>query len=67
MIQACRESGQSTLEAALVLVILLGLSLALGLFWHSVKQGDLTQSSFRGASHVLDGGDIRAVQDIVSF
>ncbi len=61
------DAGQSTLEAALVLALLLGLSLALGFLWQSAKQGDLTALSLKGASHLLGGGDVRAIQDIVSF
>ncbi len=60
------ESGQSTLEAALILLVLLSFCTFLALMWRSGSKADFVQYALDGASHTLEGG-VRAMQDILSF
>lgn len=63
-----RESGQSTVEYALVLLAFLSSILALGVVWRASRDGLLASSAREGASHVIDSGiDVGLLQDVTAF
>ena len=65
---AMEESGQSTVEYAFVIVAFLALLLALGVLWHSARDGLLQRLAANAASHAFSGeGPINALQDICLF
>ncbi len=59
------DSGQSTLEAALILALIATLCILLASLWRKGEDGSLVQYAHDAASHTLGG--IYALQDIVSF
>ena len=61
-----RETAQSTLEAALILMVLLSFCTFLALMWRSASKADFAQYSLDAASHTLEGG-VGDIQDIISF
>lgn len=62
------ESGQSSVEYALVLGAFLALVLALGLVWRVVGQGGLQRASERAASHAIEGdAAVDGMRDLVLF
>ena len=64
--EIARDSGQSTLEAALILMVLLSLCTFLALMWRGASKADFAQYSLDAASHTLEGG-VGDIQDIISF
>lgn len=65
---AVDETGQSSVEYALVLGAFLALVLALGLVWSVVGQGGLQRASERAASHAIEGaGAVDGIRDLVLF
>ncbi len=64
----CREDGQSTVEYALVVVAFLSILLALGVVWHSGRQGALLERAIDASSHQVGGSDVHgALRDVVLF
>ncbi len=59
--------GQSTVEAAIILLVLLSLSIFLAAMWKLGSHPSLVTYAENAASHILRGGGIGAVQDIISF
>ena len=59
------ECGQSTLEAALILLIFISMCTALALLWHKADY-QFAKLAQEAASHTLEGG-LRGLQDIISF
>ncbi len=60
------EVGQSTIEAALVLVVLLSFCIFLAVMWRSASEADFVGYALDTASHTLRGG-LGGLQDILSF
>lgn len=69
LMRARREqTGQSSVEYALVLGAFLSVVLVLGLVWRSVGQGGLQWASERAASHAIEGETaIDGARDLVLF
>ncbi len=66
--EAREESGQSTLEYALVLFGFMGMLVVLGLAWRFIQGGGAVSIARDAGSHLLSGDSIaESVQDIVLF
>lgn len=61
------ESGQSTLEYALLLMASLAMVGALGLVWHAARDGVLVELASEAASHVTAGDLLAWLQDLMGF
>lgn len=61
------DSGQSTLEYALVLVAFLSMVAALGLAWHAARDGTLVRMATNAATHQASGGTLAWLQDLLGF
>lgn len=61
------ESGQSTLEYALVLMAFLSTLAALGLMWHATRDGAILHLATEAASHQASGGTVSWLQDLLGF
>lgn len=59
--------GQSTLEYALVLMAFLSMMAALGLVWHSARDGTLVRVATDAAAHQASGGAVPWLQDLLGF
>lgn len=63
-----RDSGQSSVEYAIVLLAFLSTIVAMGVVWHEVRDGALLEVARSAASHSLaDGITIGLMQDIATF
>lgn len=61
------ESGQSTVEFAVVLIAFLSVALALAALWHGLAQGGLAKLIEGALSHAFSsGGFVGALADILS-
>lgn len=62
------ERGQSTVEYALVLFAFLATVTALGVMWHSVRDGTLLRLCIGALSHGLtSSGGMGSAQDILLY
>lgn len=62
------ERGQSTVEYALVLFAFLSCMGAMGVMWHTARNGPLVQRSVECSSHALSGADVLgSAQDIALY
>lgn len=61
------ESGQSTVEYALVVLAFLSALLVLGVMWHAVRDGAFQRLSVEAASHSTGAGGFEALRDIALF
>ncbi len=52
---ACRNSGQATVEYAIVFIAFLALVIALGALWDVLSGGLVVQHALQSASHHLSG------------
>ena len=65
---ACDERGQATLEYAIVLLAFISMLAALSAMWHAAQRGVLLDRAVEASSHaIVDGGELGAVQDILSY
>ncbi len=64
---AVEESGQSTVEYALVLSAFLAMVVALAALWRFFGQGGGADLVARCASHGLGAGSLAALQDILLY
>lgn len=60
------ESGQGTVEFALVTVALLAIVIGISAIWHLVSDGTLMQHVLSSASHHIDG-QISALADVFAY
>lgn len=61
------EKGQGTVEYVIVLFGFLALIVTLGLLWHLVRDGALTELAVAASSHSLSGGLAPALKDLLSY
>ena len=62
------QSGQSTLEYALVLMAFVSMVVAMGALWHAAHDGSLLERARRYASHNLEEGvSLELLQDASAY
>lgn len=62
------EQGQASLEYAIVLLAFLSMLAALAAMWHAARDGALLSLSVEASSHAItEGGELGAVQDVLSY
>lgn len=62
------ESGQSTVEYALVLLAFLATIVGMGAIWHASRDGRLADLARAAASHAMASGlDVKVLQDVTAF
>lgn len=62
------ERGQATLEYAFVLMAFLALLMGLAAMWHAARDGRLLRLAVEAAPNAItEGGEVGAVQDILSY
>ncbi|MBF0911192.1 MAG: hypothetical protein HXK61_00190 [Atopobiaceae bacterium] len=59
--------AQSTLEYALVLSSCLAIIVSLGVIWHVIRDGALTNQAIRAASHTMGSSLLEFTKDVLSF
>lgn len=64
---ANNKKGQATLEYALVLFSCLAVISCLGVIWHFVRDGSMTQLALQAASHTMQGSLLDLAKDVLSF
>lgn len=68
MVSLWDESGQATLEYAVVLMAFLTMLIALAAMWHAARDGRLLDLAVEASSHAItEGGEVGAVQDILCY
>lgn len=63
---AWKNSGQASLEYALLLVAFISALVGMGALWRAAQDGKLTQRATQAASHSLEEG-YASVHDIISY
>lgn len=59
--------GQATLEYSLILLAFLAIIVAFGLLWTAAGSGTLTDQAINAGSHLISGGILETVQDIILY
>lgn len=61
------ESGQSTVEFAVLLLAFLGMVVTLGLLWRAGREGLLVERSVASASHGAAQGPTALLKDVLGY
>lgn len=61
------QSGQSTVEFAIVLAAFICVALGFSALWHSFDQGLFVLHALQSASHHLQGVDLGAWSDVLAY
>lgn len=62
------ETGQSTLEYALVILAFLAMLLGLAAVWHASRDGRFAQEAREAGSHaIVSGVSVGLLQDVTAF